>query len=188
MAEVFEIQVVNTNKIPFDLIMESLKFIEVKLNVIDCIDNWSYENLHGIELKEKSINDVLNNGKIVVLEGDLLNNKCGCFISKEDEEYCYDFWLSTNNLRCLACESINDANYKIYTRVLNALLNILNKNELIYCAIGVEIFVDKNKPLMNIIENSTGVIRWVVPEKENIKLNEYIEENVQGFKIYSIYS
>ena len=41
MAEVFEIQVVNTNKIPFDLIMESLKFIEVKLNVIDCIDNWS---------------------------------------------------------------------------------------------------------------------------------------------------
>jgi len=51
----------------------------------------------------------------------------------------------------------------------------------------VETYIYKGE-LDEVVDNSTGVVRWIFNNKEKVKLDSYKKEESNGFITYSIYN
>ena len=128
---------------------------------IKVIDNWQYDNETQIE-RLNEIEEEINNGKIVVIEGEYKKLDCGCFVSKITANcYEFDIWISAKISGDLKDECVSKNNSHIYDRVIDFLKKWIDPHELILCVSGIEMYVEYSNDLNEVLDNSSGILQMI---------------------------
>lgn len=189
MSKKFEIHIETKNIISNKNLVDLINELEVDLDFLHIIDTWDYDNELILDLDQiDSINSLIEFNKIVILEGYSGPIKCGAFISKNDcLNYEYALWFSTDFFEGLGNNQITENNKNIYNRIFQLLEKYCGKQNIIFCAMGLEMYITDTSDLNEKADKSVGVIRWIVQEENKLNLTYYIEEIKDGLRLYSIY-
>lgn len=158
-SKIFETQLCIKNY--KDNVIQELIALDISDINIKVIDNWQYENETQIN-KLDDIEEYVNNGKIVVIEGKHKDLNCGCNISKiADDCYEFDVWVPTKIDNYLDNECVSEQNDYIYDMVVELLKKCIEPHELIFCVSGIEMCVEYNNNLNEILNNSSGILQMI---------------------------
>lgn len=127
---------------------------------IKVFDNWQYENETQI-YSLNSIEENVNTGKIVVIEGKYNKLNCGCYISRVLDCYEFDIWISADIDSGLESECISNRNIYIYDRVIDMIKKWIAPQDLIFCFSGIEMLVEYSEDLSEILDNSSGILQII---------------------------
>lgn len=195
MPAVFEIHLIYKNSISIEKVLDLLKKEDVSylIDSIECMDNWEYDNHQ--KLKKDFIKDIdiliQKQKKIFLIEG-LLNakNRFGIYVSKGNEnQYLFDFWISTEGIEQLDSNYITKENMDIYERLKTQLTIYLDAKLLVLCGIGSEVLIVEALQPKDIIAQSKNVCMWISPKEIcDSEPSNYQKEIANGFFVYLLKS
>ena len=91
-------------------------------------------------------------------------HKCGFHINKElDGVFCIVFWISTENLNFLDYDGISSTNKYVYDALCQYVAEKIG-NELVFCSIGVETYLNYCDRIYDVIQSSKNVNEWIFPK------------------------
>lgn len=163
MSEKFEANIATQKRIDIVQILAMFDAIGIKHCNMQVIDNWNYENLQHIkETKNFQIDLLVESEKIVIINGSSNNGTCGAFVSKNNSQYEYDVWFSKELINRLLGNEAAESRELVYDWISEIMLKNFGKDNIIYCAIGVEMFISQNDKLDDKVKNSINVERWIL--------------------------
>lgn len=179
MAAVMEINIVSKRFIEVKELFNMLKGefnLEIRINNVEVMDNWEYENIIKLSNKD-NISEYIENKKIVNFELSIDNEyRAGCQIEKIDDVYLMCLWADTLHLEYLDSCVINKENEKIYELITKEVIKSIDRYKIIITSIGIETMFVYDKDVYKIINKSSSVQRWIVPNMYNQKINNYYLE------------
>lgn len=156
----------------FDILMDEFN-LDVKVENIDVMDNWQYENL--INLSDiDSISSYIEVNKIVNIEL-CISSKwiAGCQLEKINDVYLINPWINTLNLDYVDSYTINKENEYLYELLTSTIIKIIKKYNIILTSIGVETMFKYDEDINEIINKSENVIRWIIPNMYEKNIDKY---------------
>lgn len=136
---------------------------------IKVIDNWQYEN----EAQLKSLDEIeqnINSGKIVVINGMYKDFRCGCFVSRLSAGCCeFDIWISAAAFGGLDDECISEKNSRIYDMIADMVKKYVPTRELLCCVSGIEMLIEYSEDLNTMLDNSSGILQMICPPNKMSK-------------------
>lgn len=187
MSAAFEM-VIRSKKNPYDYEMFFSK-MDVKNVVASTIDDWKHTNEQRLEaVSREEIDEYVTAGKIVLLNGMRKKvSRCGAMLYKNADVYNFLFWMSTENLRFLDAPGINKANEALYNELTGLVLKDKQREEIVLCAMGVELYLPESSPGTVCAEGARNVLRWILPDSlQKSPGNGYMETKQDGFFIYTM--
>ena len=189
MGAKLEISLYQVGSIDIEKIIEVLKQYGLKINFnkIEYMENWQYEKHRVIKIDNKTIlnsRDKIFEDKITIIKGEI-NNLIGCglhFEKESNNRYDICGWFDISNYNQLDENIIIEDNKKIYDLITENLFKCINGNKWYYCGIGVEIYIKKKDDIKMLLNESSGVCRWIFPYKPDILVDKYeIKEKYNAF-------
>lgn len=194
MAEVAEITIFKRELKSLDFLYRVLDKIDKRYGVTIrqsfLIDDWSYNNQRNVDIfSETELMVQLGEYRILLANFTIdENHKAGCFISKlSDEVYEIIFFLDTKNLPSIKDGTfINKSNAAYFNELTQIVTENIAHEDLIMGCIGIEIYIKYYKTKEDIIKNSSGVYRWVIPYGEELSEDfGLLKENNGDFITYT---
>lgn len=159
----------------------------INFNKIEYMENWQYEKHRTNKIDNKTIinnRDKIFEDKITIIRGEINNSiECGLHFEKENNNK-YDIcgWFDILKYNQLDKNIIIEDNRKIYDLITENILECMNDNEWYFCGIGVETYIKKNEDIKKLLNESTGVCRWIFPDKPDVLIAKYeIKEKYNTF-------
>jgi hypothetical protein len=166
MGAKFNIVIFTRNVISLNWLFEVVQTmgINVTLKEIIFVENWEFENLqiHACESDTNQVYELLKEGRIISISGDVNSNNFVLMLSKEENIYETSISLDTKNLVYLDSDIIDETTQPFYDGVSRILLSPEMVNDLLISALGVEVIVDYSDDLEKINLKSYNVMRWVL--------------------------
>lgn len=183
MAAVMEINILSEKLIKikelFDILSKKYN-LEMKVNNAEAMDNWEYENIIKLS-NQDNILEYIENNKIVIFELSIYDKyRAGCQIEKIDDVYLMCLWIDTFNLEYLDSNMLNEENKRIYESITNEVIKWIDKYKIIITSIGIETMFVYNKDINKIINKSSSVTRWIIPNMYKQNINKYCLEQKYG--------
>lgn len=185
MASVMEINILSKKFIKikelFDILKDKFN-LKMRVNNVEAMDNWEYENIIKLSNKD-NILEYIENHKIINIEFSIYDKHiAGCQIEKLDDVYLICLWINTLNLKYLDSDTINEKNNFIYELITNEVIKSIDKYRIIITSIGIETMFVYDKDINKIINKSTNVIRWIMPNtcKKDIS-KYYLEQKYEAY-------
>lgn len=153
--------------------------LNINITQIESIKNWDFEDLinHKAKVNLNEIMQWLDNGRIVLLSGEMNTNSLGIMISKIRNVYETIFSMDTKYFSQLDDNVINDATKNIYDELSSIILSHEDVYGLLYSALGVEVVVNYFENFNELYQNSYNVVRWLIGKQEVTGMN-----NLNGYK------
>jgi hypothetical protein len=180
MGATVDLNLVSKKNINLEKIINLLtgKFeLNVKINNIDIMDNWEYDNVINI-LEIDKAEKYIEESKIANIELRISDKwNAGCQIEKIGNIYVTNIWIDTAKINCLDCDIINEENNFFYEEVTNLVLDSVKEYDIVISSLGVETTFEYNEDIYEIINTSQNVIIWIITGNypENIN-NYYLQE------------
>lgn len=187
MAIVLDINFLCNNMLDISIIENLLIEYQVKVDTINCLDNWMWDNEKEVE-SLNGIEKMLMNNQIVVikLKRPLIKD-LGMYIEKIENIYQYTLWINTEGYPELDCDMINEKNRRIYEKILQAILCMKEKDLNIFeiIGIGLETDIHYNKNIIDIIKNSENILVWIINRHVELSndVDGYVVKHVKGIEI-----
>lgn len=187
MAIVLDINFLCNNMLDISIIENLLIEYQVKVDTINCLDNWMWDNEKEVE-SLNGIEKMLMNNQIVVikLKRPLIKD-LGMYIEKIENIYQYTLWINTEGYPELDCDMINEKNRRIYEKILQAILCMKEKDLNIFeiIGIGLETDIHYSKKIIDIIKNSENILVWIINRHVELSndVDGYVVKHVKGIEI-----
>ena len=142
------------------------------LDNIQCMDNWTWDNLRTIEIED--IWNELYNNRIIIMKFKSQNFfDVGCYLEKYEENNVCGFWINTKSYPELDENVINHDNEKYYQFIFQAIQRIKSifSIQLKLVGIGVEMIFEYDKDIEKIIRNSHGAAAWLIQESQQKQIS-----------------
>ncbi|NOW90667.1 hypothetical protein BCD91_002690 [Clostridium beijerinckii] len=182
-----EITVYTRKNISFSRIIDFLSSEEISLTIgnVETIKDWEFTGCRklSVEISDTIINQELNCNNIILIYA-FANKNINCGVQIEYNKYGfyeYGFYLDTNSIGIDLCY-INKHSQVFYNKIADAIKELIEPKDLIICGIGEETLVESHDDVNMIIEKSSFMERWILPNK--IKINNYIESKYGELYIY----
>ena len=155
--------------------------LSITIKQVESIKDWEYNNLKklSIEIDDNIIAEELNKKNIILIYA-IANNTANCGVQIEYNKYGfyeYGFYLDRNSIGIDTKKSL-----ALYNKITKAINELIFTNDLIVCGIGEETLVVSYDNVNMIIEKSSTLERWILPNK--VKINNYIESKYGELHIY----
>lgn len=139
------------------------KGLDAHINEIESVENWDFDNLqtHTFENSANGIVGLLEEGRIILIDGEANSNKFVVMLSKIENIYETRVSIDTKNIVYLDSDMLDECTQPIYEEVSDILLSPELVNKLLVSALGVEVLVDYCDDFHKISLNSHNVVRWV---------------------------
>lgn len=189
MAAVMDLNILCKKNVQFEELFDILKNefnLDIKVDNIEVMDNWKYENVINISYVN-NIYHYIEANKIGSIELNILSKwRAGCQLQKINDVYLINMWINTKDLDYLDSYTINEENEYIYEFITSTIIKLVNKYNIILASIGVETMFTYNEEINEIINKSENITRWIIPNmyEKNINkcyLKEYYKPDVGVF-------
>ncbi|OMD89839.1 hypothetical protein BSK49_10750 [Paenibacillus odorifer] len=141
-----------------------VKGLEATINEIESVENWDFGDLqiHACESSTNEITVLLEEGRIISINGKISSNKFVVILSKIGNIYETSISLDTKNITYLNCDTLDELTRPFYDEISDILLSTEMANNLIVSALGVEVIVEYYDDFFKLYLNSHNVVRWVL--------------------------
>lgn len=181
MSAKFNIIIFSKNVIDLNWLLGVVqaKGLNATINEIESVANWDFDDLqiHACENDTNEISGLLEEGRIILISGEVNSNKFVVILSKIEDIYETRVSLDTKNIVYLDSDILNELTQPIYDEVSNILLSSEMVNNLLISALGVEVIVDYYDDFQKMNLNSYNVVRWVFGMQETTN-----KHNLKGYK------
>ncbi|WP_459477380.1 hypothetical protein [Clostridium saccharoperbutylacetonicum] len=176
MGATIDLNIVSKNNMKIEEIIKLLtnKFkLNIRINNIDVMDNWEYENLINVSEINK-VQKYVEEFKIANVEFTVVDKcKAGCQLEKIENVYVTNVWIDTTNFNYLDCDIINDENKSFYNRVINLVLDFTKDYDIVISSLGVETIFEYSDNIYDVINESENVIVWIITKYYQKYINNY---------------
>ena len=187
MGANIEIDVYTRTTIAFSHIIDFLSKEGISLTIenVETIKDWEFTDCRklSVEINDVIITQGLNDNNIILIYA-IANQNINCGVQIEYNKYGfyeYGFYFDTN-LIDIDVYYINKHSLVIYNKIADAINELLEPKNLIICGVGEETSVASYEDINMIIEKSSILERWMLPNK--VKINNYIESQYGKLYIY----
>ncbi|MCL1810459.1 MAG: hypothetical protein FWG42_11950 [Clostridiales bacterium] len=192
MSAVFEVELLLKEQLEISEILNSIEDLGYEINSIQIQDDWEFNNLERLRIEQiKTCDDLVKQGKIVLING-IIKSPCrfGIHLWKPEQTvFAANFWISTEGMEALDNNYITKGNHEFYTFVTNKTTSVLNKDALLFGAIGSELMVSYESDLEGIINNSKNVCEWIfADEKPYSCFDNFSKSKINGFTVYLLFN
>lgn len=142
---------------------------EYKIDEIEVIDNWEYQNIININ-DENRIYDYVNSGKIVNLNANINSVNIGLQLEFLEEKYIGNIWIDTNLFNFSELK-------KLLKYFLIKLDELFLSFDLKTVAIGLETYFEPYDDCEKMMNLSHDIIYWMFSK------NSYFSDNYQLFEL-----
>lgn len=183
----FDVNIVVSAAIPADKLNRFIERHGLRNSAAYTIDDWEFAGKAALPFQAfENLNAILQGDKIICLENGESERRAGLYLYKNGEgRYCYYFWADSKLYPALTRTNCAERE-KVYDRVCREIENLIEPESLILCGMGLETLMDDCGPIDDIIGQSAGIARWMVPLGCNISLPEYREETGDKYKTYTL--
>lgn len=139
------------------------KGVEPVIKHIESTRNWEYEDLrtHTIPgAMGDPIVALLEEGRIIWIQGEAKLNRFVVFISRQEEVYETSISIDSQHMDYLV-DRLNERNQQVYYELSNLLLSSELADDFLVAALGVEVMVDYDTDTNKMILNSHNVAKWI---------------------------
>lgn len=168
MGEIMEINFICKKQISCHILFDLFtSYINkgYKIDEIEVIDNWEYENIININ-DENKIYDYINNGKIVNINANISSINIGLQLELLEEKYIGNIWIDTNSFNFNELKSL----LKYFLSKLDVLFLIFDFKTV---AIGLETYFEPYDDCEKMMSMSHDIIYWMFSK------NSYFSDNYQ---------
>ena len=187
-----EIVVVTAEKIRFSVLTERIKKIYpcIELKQAYSVADWKYNDRKDItDAKACETDSEIDAGRIVTCEGEIRfgekTEKCGIQINAENNGFAYNLWreVEAENNELMIAVGAEDT--ELYDAAVNLVMKVFSDCGIVYAAVGCEMYIKNDGSILDIITNSTGAERWIVPENEYGNSDKYFLKSVNnGYAVF----
>ncbi|MCT4543806.1 MAG: hypothetical protein N4A63_09705 [Vallitalea sp.] len=191
MGSILEVTMYYNEILLFDEIIKQIDFKNYKIDIknIEILDDWEYTN-HQVLYYSNSkldIEKIVLENKIIIINFTVNNFICGYHISKINQDtYESCIWLNTYGLDFLDIDRITNKNKFFYDVMTKKIINSINSNKLLFIGIGIEPLIEYNKDFQIVINKSKNIIKWILPQKKSVVINNYSKKIINKFSIYTL--
>lgn len=149
--------------------------VSITIENVEAIKDWKFSDCRKlpIEINNAVITQELNKNNIILIYA-TANRNINCGLQIEYNKYGfyeYEFYFDTN-LIDIDTYYINEQSLILYNKITEAIKELIEPNDLIICGIGEETSVASYDDVNMIIQKSSILQRWILPNEVNI--NNYI--------------
>lgn len=180
MGEVIEISIISyKNDIMESILcfMENIFEIHNAIQNVEVMDNWNYENAFNLSSFDEAKKYM--NSKIITVTKTLRGEQIGVSIEHFSDNYRYHFWYNPR-------QELSEIEYKSFLNAFSDYILEKQKENILLCAIGLEVFVDFDMNFDEMVKKSHNVDVWMIKktiyEKYGLKRYEDTERNRRKFK------
>lgn len=180
----FEINIAIKNPLINEVWATILSLFGESITEIKVVNDWDYENS-----KSYSVNEVCKLGEfsqsdiVIVYAKDYDTRNCGCIIREKNNSIICSFWKSCDDNSDVDTALITDRNKMLYTHTAEFMIRKFNNFEILYIAIGCEMFIYESEDFKRSIVKSTA-LAWVVnSSKIDVAPNGFISEDIGEYKM-----
>lgn len=139
------------------------KGFNASINEIESVENWDFDDMqiHSCEIETKEIIVLLEEGRVISINGNISNNNFTVILNKIGNIYEMSVSLDTKNISYLDSDTIDELTRSFYDEVSEMLISPEMVNYLIVSALGVEVIVEYYEDVHKLCLNSHNVVRWV---------------------------
>lgn len=139
------------------------KGFNTSINKIESVRNWDFDDMqiHSCESETKEIIELLEVGRIILINGIVSNNEFVVILNKTENVYETSVSLDTKKFPYFDSDMLDERTLPFYDEVSEVLLSPEMVNNLIVSALGVEVLVNYNDDVHELCLNSYNVVRWV---------------------------
>lgn len=150
------------------------------------LESWE-DDKKGIDAQLSNIDTQSIENKIVRLRFKMNSTyQAGFYLYKESSHVnIVNFWISCDHIKALKESVVTQINRNIYDCITHSILEVFSSADLIFAALGPEIYICYSDELKSIIHESLGVVRWIFSKNCDILyLHKYAMKDKDDFILF----